>query len=225
MVYPQLPLASLLVTARAAHRRDGYVSGTIGSPAGLRLRLAGERVESICRSLQRSERWVHTWWQRYLTAGPEGLYDLTRANHLVVNRTPPPIARAVLSVRRRLAARATPQTRHSLVGALTIREGLRSLGLSPLPSVRTIERILTWADRTCPPIRLARRVAQSEYPGPQAHGSNELHQGDGAGPRDLKGDKTAYYFLVCKGRFGQAVYVEFVDSREMATVLIFLVHA
>jgi putative transposase len=133
------------------------------------------------------------------------LYDLTHVNHRVVNRTPPHIERAVLSVQRRLAVRATPQTRYSLVGALSIREELKSLRLSPSPSVRTIEWILARADLTCPPVRLARRMAQSEYPGPQAHGSNELHQVDVVGPRYLKGDKTAYSFLVCKDRCDHAV--------------------
>ena len=191
----------------------------------IQLRLAGESVESICRSLKRSEQWLHKWWQRYLSAGPEGLYDLTRANQRVVNRTPPHIKRAVLSVRRRFAARATPQTRYSLLGAATIREELKHLGLSPLPSLRTIEWLLARADLTCPPVRLARRLARTDYPEPPAHNSNQLHQIDVVGPRYLQGDKTAYYFLVCKDRFDQAVYVEFVHSCEMAMLLAFLVHA
>ena len=48
-------------------------------------------------------RWFHKWWSHYVDWGPEGLYDLTRANHQVMNRTPPHIERAVLSIRRRLA--------------------------------------------------------------------------------------------------------------------------
>lgn len=116
----------------------------------VRLRLAGERIEDICRVLKRTERWFHKWWQRYLTSGPEGLYDLTRANHQVVNRTPPHIERAILSVRRRLAARATPDTRYTLLGAATIRQELEALGLSPLPSLRTIERVLERSHLTCP---------------------------------------------------------------------------
>ena len=65
----------------------------------IRLRLAGEDIESICQTLQRSRAWFHKWWRRYLEAGPEGLYDRTRANHHVVNRTPPHIERAVVSIR------------------------------------------------------------------------------------------------------------------------------
>lgn len=53
------------------------------------LRLAGESIESICRTLKRSRARFHKWWRRYLESGPEGSYDLTRGNHQVVNQTPP----------------------------------------------------------------------------------------------------------------------------------------
>jgi transposase InsO family protein len=191
----------------------------------VRLRLAGERVQDTCRVLKRTERWFHEWWQRYLTAGPEGLYDLTRANHQVVNRIPPHIERAILSVRRRLAARAPPGTRYSLLGAATIRQELEVLGLSPLPSLRTIERVLARSHLTCPPLRLARRLTHADYPGPQAHDTNQLHQVDVVGPRFLQGQQHPYYFLVCKDAFDQAVSIAFVDDRRMATILAFLVQA
>lgn len=193
--------------------------------AAIRLRLAGEKIDSICRTLNRSAAWVHKWWRRYLEAGPAGLYDLTRANQRVVNRTPPHIERAILSIRRRLAKRATPQTRYSLMGAVQIRAELEKLGYAPLPALRTIERIVAGAGLTCPPLRLARQMAQTQYPGPQAQDSNQVHQVDVVGPRYLKGDKTRYYFLVCKDVFDQAVYIEFVASRSSETVLTFLTHA
>ena len=193
--------------------------------AAVRLRLAGEKIESICRTLNRSATWFHKWWRRYLEAGPAGLYDLTRANQRVVNRTPPHIERAVISIRQRLAKRATVQTRYSLVGAAQIRAELEKLGYSPLPSGRTIERIVARAGLTCPPLRLATQLARTQYPGPQAQDSNQVHQVDVVGPRYLKGDKTRYYFLVCKDIFDQAVYIEFVASRSSDTVLTFLTHA
>lgn len=191
----------------------------------VRLRLAGENIESICSTLKRSKSWFHKWWQRYLTMGPEGLYDLTRANHQVARRTPPHIERAVLSVRRRLEARATPQTRYGQIGAAAIREELRTLGLAPLPSIRTIARILKRAGLTNPSLRLAHPLAQSDYPGPQAQDTNQVHQVDVVGPRYLKGDKTRYYFLACKDVFDQAIYLELVKGRSMDSVLTFLIHA
>ena len=191
----------------------------------IRLRLAGESVESLCRTLKRSRAWFQKWWRRYLDSGPEGLYDLTRGNRQVVNRTPPHIERAVVSIRRRLAARATPQTRYSRIGAAQIRAELETLGYSPLPCLRTINRIIARAGLSCPPLRLAPRIARNEYPGPQARDSNHVHQVDVVGPRYLKGSSTRHYFLVCKDVFDQSIYMEFVDSRKMDGIMDFLVHA
>ena len=53
------------------------------------LRLAGRPTKAICAAVGRSEVWFRKWWGRYLEAGPEGLYDLTRANHHVAQRIPP----------------------------------------------------------------------------------------------------------------------------------------
>jgi len=191
----------------------------------IRMRLAGEAVLLICHTLQRSSRWYHKWWQRYLELGTEGLYDLTRANQHVVNRTPLHIERAVLSIRRRLAAHATPQTRYALVGAATIQTELKALHYTPLPTLRTIERILQRANLTSPRLRLARRLPRSSYPVPPAHDSNQLHQVDLVGPRYLHGDKTKYYFAVCKDVFDQSVYIEFLNAATLEQLLPFLIHA
>ena len=116
----------------------------------IRMRVAGERVSQICKVLARSEPWFHKWWQRYGATGPDGLYDLTRAHSSLVNRTPAHIERAVLSIRRRLAAHAQPQTRYALIGAAAIQAELKALGYSPLPTLRTIDRILQRANLTSP---------------------------------------------------------------------------
>ncbi len=191
----------------------------------IRMRLAGEPVLRICQTAHRSKAWFQKWGERYLELGTEGLYDLTRATHQVVNRTPHHIERAVLSIRRRLAAHATPQTRYAFVGAATIQTELKDLGYTPLPTLRTIERILQRANLTSPPLQLARRVSHRAYPGPQAHDSNQVHQVDLVGPRYLQGDKTKYYFAVCKDAFDQSVYLEFLDGTTLEHLLPFLVHA
>lgn len=138
----------------------------------IRLHLVGQSAKSIYRTLTKSEAWFYKWWRCYLESGPEGLKDLTRGNHQVVNRTPPHIERAVVSIRRRLAARATPGTRYSQVGAAQIRAELEALGYWPLPCLRTVKRIVVRAGLSCPPLRLAPRIARNEYPGPQVRDSN-----------------------------------------------------
>src|SRR3954449_1854644 len=90
------------------------------------LRLAGRPVKAICAAVGRSEVWFHKWGTRYLQAGPEGLYDLTRANH-AAQRISPELERTILSIRRRLQAHASPATRYSLLGATAILAELKSL--------------------------------------------------------------------------------------------------
>jgi transposase InsO family protein len=191
----------------------------------IRMRLAGETLATIQRTLQRSRTWVRKWWHRYVEAGGEGLYDLSRAHGALVERTPMHIERAILAIRRRLAAHATPQTRYAFVGAITIREELQGLGFLPIPTLRTIERILQRHNLTSPRVRLARRLPRNAYPGPQAHDTNQVHQVDLVGPRYLTGSKTKYYFYVCKDAFDQAVYAEFHAGNDMDQVLVFLIHA
>lgn len=37
----------------------------------IRLRLAGESIDSISHTLKRPQSWFHKWWQRYLTRAPQ----------------------------------------------------------------------------------------------------------------------------------------------------------
>ena|SRR5689334_12443847 len=94
------------------------------------LRLSGRPVQYICQALGRSEFWFHKWWRRYLEAGAEGLYDLTHATQHVAQRLAPELERAILSIRRRLQAHASPATRYRLVGATAILAELQALDMS-----------------------------------------------------------------------------------------------
>jgi putative transposase len=185
------------------------------------LRLAGRPVKYICATVGRSEPWFHKWWGRYLQAGPEGLYDLTRARH-VAPRISPELERAILSVRRRLQAHAAPATRYSLVGATAILAELKALGIRSLPCERTVERVLERNGLTAPRVRLAPLLPRQEYPGPQARASNELHEIDLVGPVYLKGRKQRYYIWACKDAFDGAVCLRLAESRRMDEVLAFL---
>ena len=186
------------------------------------LRLAGQSVKAICAAVGRSDRWFHKWWSRYLEAGPDGLYDLTRANHHVAQHLSPELERAILSIRRRLQAHASPATRYSLIGAAVILAELKALGVRPLPCERTIERVLERNGLTAPRIRLAPLLPRQEYPGPQARASNELHEIDLVGPIYLQGSGHRYYIGIGKDAFDGAVCLRLVGSRRMDEVLWFL---
>ncbi len=167
-------------------------------------RLAGRPVKQICSALGRTEAWFHKWWRRYLEAGVDGLFDLTRARH-VNQQIPPELERAILSIRRRLQAHASPATRYSLIGATAILAELKGLDIRPLPSPRTVERVLQRHGLTTPRERLPRLLPRQVYPAPQAQRSNQLHEVDPVGPIYLKGRKHRYYILVCKNAFDGAV--------------------
>src|SRR6516164_7836038 len=186
------------------------------------LRLAGRTVQAICAAVGRSEVWFRKWWGRYLQAGPEGLYDLTRANHHVAQRISPELERAILSVRRRLQAHATPATRYSLIGAPAILAELKALGMRPLPCERTIERVLERNGLTAPRVRLAPLLPRQDYPGPQARASHQLHEFDLVGPIYLRGSGHRYYIWIGKDAFDGAVCLRLADSRRMDEVLAFL---
>ena len=186
------------------------------------LRLAGRPVQVICAAVGRSKVWFHKWWDRYLEAGPEGLYDLTRANHHIAQRLSPELERTILSIRRRLQAHATPATRYSLLGATAILAELKTLGIRPLPCERTIERVLERNGLTAPRVRLTPLLPRQEWPGPQARASNELHEVDLVGPVYLKGSGHRYYIWVGKDAFDGAVCLRLASSRRMDEVLWFL---
>jgi len=187
----------------------------------IKLRLAGQPVAAICRILGRSREWVHLWWRRYRALGPNGLFDLTRAN-AQPRRITPELERSILTIRQRLASQTYPGTRYSHIGASAILAELQNLHIRPLPSLRTIERVLQRNGVTLPKVRLAPWLPRHTYPAPHADESNQLHQVDGVGPIYLKGNRQRYYIFVGKDAFDGAVCLRIYHSRKMAAVLDFL---
>jgi transposase InsO family protein len=187
----------------------------------IKLRLAGRSVAEICRILGRSPAWFHIWWRRYRALGPNGLFDLTRTT-TQPRRITPEVERSILNIRRRLTSQVHPGTRYSLIGASSILAELQVLHIRPLPSVRTIERVLARNGITSPKVRLAPYLSRATYPKPQANASNQLHEVDGVGPIYLKGNRQRYYIFVCKDVYDGAVCLRIYRSRKMEVILDFL---
>jgi transposase InsO family protein len=153
--------------------------------------------------------------------GPNGLFDLTRAN-VQPRRISAELERTIVGIRQRLASQAHPGTRYSLIGASAILAELQILHIRPLPSIRTIERVLERNGETVPKVRLAPYLAHSTYPKPQANHSNQLHQVDAVGPLYLKGNRQRYYIFTCKDVYDGAVCLKLYRSRKMEVILDFL---
>jgi transposase InsO family protein len=191
----------------------------------IQLHLAGEAIDAISQRLRHPRSWFIKWWSRYEAEGAEGLYELSRAPHTLFDRIPPQLERLIVSIRRRLEAHATLETRYQRIGAPTVQAELDALRVKPLPSLRTIERILAQHGLTSPRLRTARPLNPNGYPAPTADDSNELHQVDLVGPVYLKGQRKRWYIYVCKDVFDGAIYAQLRPSRKMDEVLGFLIAA
>jgi len=118
-----------------------------------------------------------------------------------------------------------PRERYRLAGAPTIRHELACLGYDPLPSLRTIVRILQAGGRTSPAFRTQPCASSSSYPARCATHSNQRHQVDLIGPRYLKGSRRQWFFLVYRDVYDGTVFVEFQPKPRLETVLAFVVRA
>jgi putative transposase len=187
----------------------------------IKLRLAGMPVAEVCRIVGRSADWFHRWWRRYRAEGVSGLYDTTRANSQP-RRISAEVERSIVNIRLRLESPRYANTRYGLVGASAIQTELKALHIRPLPSLRTIERVLARNGLSLPKVKLVRYVSSHSYPTPQADETNDLHQLDVVGPIHLKGKRTRFYILVCRDVFDSAICLRLSRSRRMDEVLVFL---
>jgi putative transposase len=140
----------------------------------IRRRLQGERPCDICRDLGRSRRWLERWWARYLADPSADVRDRPHVAHRVANRTPDSVREAILRLRRAFEKADTPRTRFGLIGRRAIRAELTRLGTEPLPSLSTIQRVLSGHG-------LTRRGDSGEpayYPGPVACRPDCIHATD-----------------------------------------------
>jgi putative transposase len=109
--------------------------------AVLRL-LQGEAFTVVCLSEEVSRGWLHKWWVRHTRETATWFHDDSRCPHTQPSRTPAEIEEIVQLVRLPLYNRA------QFCGAQAIHWRLADLAVHPLPSVRTIGRILVRPELT-----------------------------------------------------------------------------
>lgn len=141
---------------------------------------SGESVASIATSLGRSRQWVYKWLARAATADPAWASDRSRRPHISSHALPTDVVEAVRLVRLELYNGGL------LCGSQNIRWRLEDLAVTPLPSVRTITRILAREGLTHR--RTGRYVPKgTSYPTLPATRPNQVHQLDYVGPCYLQG--------------------------------------
>jgi putative transposase len=98
--------------------------------------LAGDKIEAICREMHCSKSWLYKWKARYQANDPGWAERLTTRPKSSPSHTPQPIEQAVVTLHRMLVQSGKRGS------AASVQEQLRQQGIAPLPSLRTISRIL-----------------------------------------------------------------------------------
>ena len=98
--------------------------------------LAGDQIEAICRQMACSKSWLYKWKARYLADDSSWARERSRRPRTSTATTPESIEQAVVHLRQTLAQNGQS------CGAAAIRQALKQQALEPVPSLRTIYRIL-----------------------------------------------------------------------------------
>jgi transposase len=106
--------------------------------AAVELVEAGWETAAVARELDRSERWVRKWVNRYETEGEAALVGRSRRPHRSPNRLDDTVINEILRIRRELN-----EHRHANVGAKAIRSRMqRDATIGDVPSPASISRVL-----------------------------------------------------------------------------------
>lgn len=149
--------------------------------------LSGEKPSSICASLGKSRVWLYRWVNRFDPDDPTWCESRSTRPVNNPNRTPMEIEEIVKMVR--LSLYNSPDD--PFYGAQAILWEMEDLNVTPLPSERTINRILARNNLT------HKRTGPYEpkgtpYPELPADRPNQTHQADLVGPRYLEGPIRFY---------------------------------
>jgi len=145
----------------------------------------GESPETICTSLGKSKSWLYKWIGRHLENDKSWNEARSRRPLSTPTHTPSEIIEIVKMVRLNL------YNQDLFCGAQAILWEMEDLGVKPLPSIRTINRILARGELT------HRRTGKYEakgtaYPVLPSMLPNQTHQADLVGPCYLKGPVRFY---------------------------------
>lgn len=127
--------------------------------AAVRLVGEGVRVTEVGDRLGRSRRWVHKWLRRFEAEGETGLLDRSRAPKTTLRSIDAMTAAEVLRIRGALEANPVAS-----IGAESVQATMERGGWEPIPSVASIQRILSRAGRTRPYQRRARSDVRLPLP-------------------------------------------------------------
>lgn len=145
----------------------------------------GEKVQIICMGLGRTERWFYKWLERFHTGDAQWFRDRPKRPKHFTSQTGTDIEEIIKYVRLEL------YNHGQFCGDQAIRWRLEEEGVTPLPSLRTISRVLVRYSLT------HRRTGRYEskgkiYPRLDAPHPGSVHQSDFVGPCYLRGPIRFY---------------------------------
>lgn len=98
--------------------------------------LAGDKIETICREMHCAKSWLYKWKARYQADNPGWATGLSTQPRHTPSQTPRPIEQTVVTVYQTLVQCGQRGS------ATAIQQALEQQGIAPIPSRRTIYRIL-----------------------------------------------------------------------------------
>ncbi|MCB0154005.1 MAG: DDE-type integrase/transposase/recombinase [Anaerolineae bacterium] len=138
---------------------------------------SGHRPAEVATILQRSLAWVYKWRQRYYERQAwEDLQERSRAPRRCPRRIKAEVRQAICQARSELEAEAAEPGKLAYIGAAAVQARLRRMNLKPIPSQRTIERVLKAAGMLHP--QPARTKAEVAYPHLEPQRPHQLIQVD-----------------------------------------------
>jgi putative transposase len=188
------------------------------------LHLQGWKKSEIARKIQRSRPWVDRWIKRYRPEAPTlSLQDRSRAPKHSRWCSLERIQRMVIQSREQREQGQRAKYQYALISAQAIYYELRELGISPLPSSRTIHRWLKRAGRV--PERRSQKGHNPTYPVLPCQAVNDVQELDFKGPFYLQDHSHKYYLVALRDKWSKKTALRALANKSMDAILDFLVSA
>lgn len=188
------------------------------------LYLQGRKKSEIARMLRRSRPWVDRWIDRYRAEAPGlSLQDRSRAPKQRRCAYPDRIKSMVVQIRQAREQGQRAKYQYALVSAQAIYYELRELGISPVPSSRTLHRWLKRAGRI--PERRSQKAPNLTYPVLPCQAVNDVQELDFKGPFYLQDHSHKYYLVALRDKRSKKTALRALANKSMDALLDFLVAA
>ena len=118
--------------------------------SAIHLLRSGKSVSEAASEISRSPQWVRKWRKRYEEESWQGLISRSNRPHHIARKTAKNVKAAICKARSELEAEASLGKGLKYIGGQAIRTRLKDKGITPLPSIPTIERVIRATGLTRP---------------------------------------------------------------------------